>query len=166
MMNKLSVTTASAIWEIEGVKVSLWHKCEISDDHMKSKILEYKQILRIKSYRLDNTPLCRIFDYFGGMSFVEIGFNAFRDGFVEMFRYFSIRYTEHWFYLDEKILSKEVGIAHVFETMLENDEIEITYNFMYILSELKERRLFNDVLEDEFSNFWIANMLQKLVLRP
>ncbi len=53
MMNKLSVTTASAIWEIDGVKVSLWHKCEISDDHMKAKILEYKQILKIKSYKFD-----------------------------------------------------------------------------------------------------------------
>lgn len=44
MINKLSLTTASAIWEIDDVKVSLWHKREISDDHMKTKILEYKQI--------------------------------------------------------------------------------------------------------------------------
>lgn len=165
MIKKLSLRTASAIWEIDDVKVSLWHKREISDDHMKSKILEYKQILKIKSYRLDNNPLCRIFNYFGGTSFVEIGFNAFRDDFVEMFRYFSIRYTENWFHLDEKILSKEVGIAHVFETMLENDEIEITYNFMHILSDLKERRLLNDVLEDEFSTFWIARISEKVSAR-
>lgn len=165
MIKKLSLTTASAIWEIDDVKVSLWHKREISDDHMKSKILEYKQILKIKSYRLDNTPLCRMFDYFGGMSFVEIGFNAFRDDFVEMFRYYSIRYTERWFHLDEKILSKEVGIAHVFETMLQNDEIKITYNYMYILSKLDERRLLNDVLEGEFSSFWIGRISEKVIAR-
>lgn len=162
MINKLSLTTASAIWEIDDVKVSLWHRCEISDDHMKSKILEYKQILRIRSYKIENAPLCRIFNYFGGISFVEIGFNAFRNDFVEMFRYFSVRYTEHWFDLDEKILSKEVGIAHVFETMLENDVIEIRYNFMHILSELEDRRLLNDILENEFSKFWIARISEKI----
>lgn len=165
MMNKVSVTTASALWEIDDVKVTLWHKCEISDDHMKAKILEYKQILRIKSYKFDNTPLCRLFNFFGGISFVEIGFNVFRDDFVDMFRYYSECYTEHWFHLEDKILSKEVGVRHVFETMLENDAIKITYNFMYILRKLENRRLLNDTLEDEFSKFWITKISEKMNVR-
>lgn len=82
-----------------------------------------------------------------------------------MFRCFSIRYTESWFHSDEKILSKEVGIGHVFETMLENDEVKITYNFMHILRKLENRRLLNDTLEDEFSTFWIGRISEKVVDR-
>jgi len=159
MINKLSVTTTLAIWEIDNIKVSLWHKREVSDCYMKSKILEYEQILRIKSYMLDNTALCEMFKYFGGMSFVEVGFNAFRNDFVEMFRYFSERYTELWFNSDKQIYSKEVGIGHVFETMLDHAEIKVKYNFMHILHGLSDRRLLNDTLEDEFSKFWIEKIL-------
>jgi len=64
MIKKLSLTTASAVWGIDGVKVTLWHRSEISDSYMKSKLLEYKQILRIKSYMVDNTALCEMFKYF------------------------------------------------------------------------------------------------------
>jgi integrase len=162
MINKLSGTTISAIWEIDNVKVSLWHKREVSDCYMKSKILEYKQILMIKSYMVDNTALCGLFKYFGGMSFVEVGFNAFRNDFIEMFRYFSKRYTELWFDSDKQIYSKEVGIGYVFETMLNNDEIQIKYNFMHILHGVSDRRLLNDTLEDEFSKFWIAKISETI----
>ncbi|MBN4069537.1 hypothetical protein JYT99_01335 [bacterium AH-315-E09] len=162
MIKKLSLTTASAVWGIDGVKVTLWHRSEISDSYMKSKLLEYKQILRIKSYMVDNTALCEMFKYFGGISFVEVGFNAFRNDFVEMFRYFSERYTEIWFNSDNKIIGKEVGIGHVFETMLNHDEIKIKYKFMHILRELSDRRLLNDTLEDEFSKKWIAEISEKI----
>lgn len=163
MIEKLGIRQASAIWSIDGVKISMFHRLKVEDDTVISNITEYKKILQDNLYQVDNTRLCKIFLFLGGISFVGIGYKVYKAEFARMFKYYTNRFVTEWSIGDKIIHSKEVGVKYVFEMMLRNATISIKYDFNYILGEIDDSHSFCQIVDDEFEVHW-TDKLKKTML--
>lgn len=154
MIRKVSDSTASSTWSICGKEIRLWKRKNISEEKMIEKILEYKQVLQSKSYKVDNEALCKHFVFWGGIPFISIGFNVSEEFFVPMFKYFTREFVVDWAKKNKVIRSKEVGIKGVFKRMLCHPDYDIKYDFRYILDGNDKRRILYDLVEEEFASYW------------
>ncbi|MBA1336123.1 MAG: hypothetical protein HPY66_2082 [Firmicutes bacterium] len=162
MIKRLEIKQASALWHIDGAEIAMFHRLNITVDMTMASIEAYRDALQSGSYRQDNAPLCEAFRFFGGISFVAIGYKAYREDFLKMFRYYTKQFVMEWYESDKCIHSKEVGIGHVFETMLCSKENTIRYNFMYILEEIDNSHLFVDIVNEEFGAFWMKKIKEAM----
>ncbi|MFZ3130060.1 MAG: hypothetical protein WA125_02895, partial [Desulfosporosinus sp.] len=138
MIKRLEIKQASVLWHIDGAEISMFHRLNIPADMTTASIEAYRDALQRGTYRQDNAPLCEAFQFFGGISFVAIGYKAYREDFLKMFRYFTRQFAMEWYESNKCIHSKEVGIGYVFEAMLHSKENTIRYNFTYILEEIDD----------------------------
>lgn len=158
MIKRLGIKQASAIWYINGAEISMFHRLNVTVDMITAGIEAYRDTLQSSSYRQGNTPLCEAFRFFGGISFVAIGYKAYREDFLKMFRYYTRQFVMEWYESNKCIHSKEVGIGYVFEAMLHSKETTIRYNFTYILEEIDDSHLFIDIVNEEFGGFWMKKI--------
>lgn len=133
-----------------------------SNEQVKAKIQAYLDTLKSKSYTQDNLSLCESFIFLGGLGFRNIGLTVEFD-FLECFKHYSNIFTIEWVKTDKRLKSKHIGIDYVFETMLKNDKISIKYNFRYILDGVDSSKVFHEILEESFCEYWSKIML-KLML--
>lgn len=110
-------------WEIDGVLINLLLRSNTA-----LKIAEYKQILQNKSYENDNSGLCEMFRYFGGVPFMKIGMIYEKD-FLLCFYYYAKIFAEKWAAGEQHFQSTYIGCHHVFQIMLD----KINYSFPQIL---------------------------------
>jgi len=162
MIKRLDIKKASALWYIDGAEISMFHRSNITVDMTTASIEAYRDILQSGSYRKDNTSLCETFRFFGGISFVAIGYKAYREDFLNMFRYYARLFVMEWYESGKFIHSKEVGIGYVFKTMLRSKENTIRYNFMYILDDIDNSHLFVDIVNEEFGAFWMKKIKEAM----
>jgi integrase len=158
MIKRLEIRQASAVWHIDGAEISMFHRKKIPVNLTVSGIEAYRNCLKNNTYEKDNTPLCEAFAFFGGISFVAIGYKAYREDFLRMYRYFTKRFVKEWYEGDKSLHSKEVGIGYVFETMLYHEKIPIKYRFLYILDEIDNSHHFVDIVNEEFHAFWTGKI--------
>ena len=154
MIKRLEIKLASAVWHIDGAQISMSHRKKITIDVTVAGIEAYRSCLKSNTYEQDNAPLCEAFRFFGGISFVSIGYKAYREDFLRMYRYFTKRFVKEWYESGKSLHSKEVGIGYVFETMLRSEKLPIKYRFMYILDEIDDSHLFINIVNEEFDVFW------------
>lgn len=162
MIKRLEVKLASALWHINGAEIFMPHRVNITVDTTTASIEAYRYALQSGSYRQDNAPLREAFRFFGGISFVAIGYKAYREDFLKMFHHYTRQFVMEWYESDKCIHSKEVGIGHVFETMLRSKEATIRYNFIYILGENDDSHLFIDIVNEEFGVFWTKKIKEAM----
>ena len=81
MIERLWIKRASAMWSIDGVRLTMRHRTDISDDEMTAAIEKYRNLLKRQSFQKGNAGLCDSFRFFGGISFVKLGSMAFTDDF-------------------------------------------------------------------------------------
>lgn len=162
MIKRLEIKQASALWHINGAEISIPHRVNITVDTTTASIEAYRDTLQSGSYRQDNAPICEAFQFFGGISFVAIGYKAYREDFLKMFCHYSRQFIMEWYESDKSIHSKEVGIGYVFETMLRSKEDTIRYNFTYILEEIDNSHLFIDIVNEEFGAFWTKRIKEAM----
>jgi integrase len=163
MIKRLKIKQASALWHIDGAEISMCHRTNISTEVTVTNIEAYKKNLQSGAYEQDNTTLCDAFRFFGGISFVAIGYNAYREEFLRMFRYYTKRFVKEWYESSKRLHSKEIGIGFVFETMLHHEKIPIKYRFMYILDEIDDSHQFVNMVNEEFSSFWMEKIQKAMV---
>jgi integrase len=145
--------TASAIWSIDGKKISLPYRCDVPESQTISKILEYEQILQNKAYEDDNTCLCGMFRFFGGIAFVKIGM-VFEKTFFECYSYFAAQFAAQWADGTRCLHSKNIGYFYVFDCMLKCCNDPIQYDFRYILDEIPDSSAFCALTERAFAEYW------------
>ncbi|MDF1493706.1 site-specific integrase [Caproiciproducens sp. CPB-2] len=163
MIERLWIKRASAMWSIDGVRLTMRHLKDISDDEMILAIEKYRNLLKRQSYREENAGLCESFRFFGGISFVKLGSMAFTDDFNEMFRYYARAAVIRWAESEYIIRSKELGAHFVFEEMLRCENDPIHYDYTYIFDEVPGSRRYQEILESEFSAFW-SERIEKQML--
>lgn len=128
MIKRLEIKQASALWHIDGVELYMPHRVNIKVDTTTTCIVAYSNTLQSVAYEQDNAHLCEAFRFFGGISFVAIGYKVYREDFLKMFHYFTKQFVIGWYESDKCIHSKEVGIGYIFETMLRSKGDAIQYN--------------------------------------
>lgn len=149
--------TASAIWDVEGTEVRLPYRKEFPELVMTDKISEYREILKNRTYEQDNSCLCKAFLFFGGIAFVAVGMTC-RDDFLACFACYAKQFAAEWASGDKCLKSKFVGYEYVFAKMLQNEGVQIKYDFRYILDGANGEP-FCQLNEMAFANHWITVML-------
>jgi integrase len=163
MIKKNNEYKASSTWSIDGVEIILWKRRNISEEQMHLKIKEYKELLQEKAYERDNAYLCGQFRFWGGLSFVKIGFVAFRESFITMFQHYANLQVNEWGNSNKVLRSKEVGISYVFDLILQHPDYDIKYDFRYILDGMEGSRILYDIVEEEFATYWIVKIQEALL---
>jgi hypothetical protein len=79
----IEIKQASALWHINGAEISMPHRVNITVDTTTVSIEAYRDTLQSGSYRRDNATLREAFRFFGGISFVAIGYKAYREDFLK-----------------------------------------------------------------------------------
>ena len=153
MIELISRVTASAVWNIDGTKLSLPYRRDVPESETISRILEYKQILQSKAYRADNTCLCEMFRFFGGIAFVGIGM-AYENTFLECYSYYAEQFASEWAAGTRCLHSKNIGYFYVFDYMLKCHNAPIMYDFRYILDETPNSSVICDLTDKAFSEYW------------
>ncbi|MBA1335566.1 MAG: hypothetical protein HPY66_1191 [Firmicutes bacterium] len=125
-------------------------------------IKKYRNILNNSLYVNDNTAMCGVFLFFGGISFVRIGYMAFRNDFLKMYRYYCRKFILEWSETDESLSFSKISIKCVFEVMLKNESIVINYGFKPILQQIDNTQIFYEILEEEYYSFWSEKVQQCL----
>lgn len=154
MIEKVGIKRTSAIWKVDGHEIIMQHRVNRSEELVKSEIERYIKCLKDKEYTSDNFGLCRAFEFFGGISFVNIGYTVCKEEFITMFAYFTKLFVTEWIDGDKHIRSKNIGIEYVFEVMLRNEKFDIKYNYMYILDGIKDSAEFVKIVDAEFYKRW------------
>lgn len=149
--------TASALWDIEGAKISLPYRKEYPEPIMSEEIRAFREILQTRVYEHDNSDLCKAFRIFGGISFVAIGMTC-PDDFLACFAYYSKQFAKEWAEGEKCLKSKFVGYEYVFKKMLQSETILIKYDFRYILDNV-DGELFCQANEQAFAEQWIPTLL-------
>lgn len=162
MIKRLEIKLASALWHIDGVEISMFHRLNITADVITANIEAYRNVLRSGSYEQDNSSLREAFRFFGGISFVAIGYTAYHEDFLKMFRHYTRQFVMEWYESGKCIHSKEVGIGYVFEAMLRGKGYTIRYNYIYILEEIDNSHLFVDIVNEEFGAFWTGKIKEAM----
>lgn len=157
MIKIIERITASALWDIEGVRVSLTYRKEYPEPVLAEEIRMFREILQARVYEQDNSGLCRAFQIFGGISFVAVGMTV-PDDFYACFAYYAKRFAKEWAGGEKCLKSKFVGYSYVFEKMLQNDAILIKYDFRYILDHVNGEP-FCQATEQAFAGQWIPMLL-------
>ena len=157
MIKLVDRVTASALWEIEGQKISLQYRRDISEAEIISRILAYKQILQNEAYRCNNDCLCQMFRFFGGIAFVKIGM-VYEKQFLDCYSFFAARFAEQWADGKRCLGSKNIGYFYVFGCMLDCPPDPIRYDFRYILDEIPESPMFCDLTEQAFAEYWTPKL--------
>ncbi len=163
MIKIMKRITASAIWDINGSKVTLTYKKEYPAEITHNHIESYLNCLKDKTYLTDNSELCRAFLFFGGIAFVAIGMTD-KDSFMACYTNYSKEFAKEWAMGEKQLKSKYIGYEYVFEKMLENMDYTIKYNFKYILDGQKESNLFCLINEESFAEYWTKEMLPLMKL--
>lgn len=149
--------TASAVWDIDGTEVRLTYRKEYPEPVMVEKIKEYREILKSRSYKQDNSGLCEAFLFFGGIAFVGIGMSC-RNEFFACFAYYAKQFAAEWANGEKRLKSKFIGYEYVFARMLRNEKIPISYDFKYILDGVDGEQ-FCRINERAFAEHWVPVML-------
>ena len=116
--------TASALWDIEGAKVTLPYRKEYPAPIMAEKIKALREILQTSAYKQDNSGLCTAFQIFGGISFVAISMTV-PDDFLACFSHYAKQFAKEWADGEKRLQSKFIGYEYVFQKMLQNENILI-----------------------------------------
>lgn len=132
MIKIIERITASAIWDIEGARISLPYRKEYSEPIMADEIKTFRGILQARAYEQDNRGLCRAFQIFGGISFIGVAMTV-SDDFFACFAYYAKQFAKEWAEGEKCLKSKFVGYEYVFAKMLQNEAFPIKYDFRYIL---------------------------------
>lgn len=149
--------TASAVWDIEGTKISLPYQKKYSEPVMAQKIDQYREILKSRDYEQGNSGLCEAFRFFGGIAFVAIGMSC-EGEFLACFAHYAKLFAAEWADGEKHLKSKFIGYEYVFEKMLQNEKIPVTYDFRYILDGIDGQR-FCQMNEQAFADHWIPILL-------
>ncbi len=165
MIEQVWIRTASALWRINEVEIVLRHRKTISVEEVRHQIVGFQEILCNRSYEKDNTELCKAFLFFGGIAFISVGAQAFSQDFLRMFRFYTKIFVENWANENKMIRSKYVGYEYVFQVMLSHSEIKINYDYRYILDDSGMNKEFSDVVEQEFSLFWVERIKEAMIKR-
>lgn len=148
---------ASAMWDINGTMVRLPYRREFPEPVMAQKIEKYCSFLKNRAYEQDNRGLCEAFRFFGGLAFVAIGMSC-KDEFSSCFAYYARKFAVAWAAGAKCLKSKYIGYEYVFQAMLQNEELPISYDFRYILDKTTENELFCQISEQAFCEHWIEKM--------
>lgn len=163
MIECVKIERAAATWRIDENIISMPYRRSVGVDKTKSIIKDYITVLKSGEYKSDNYILCYTFDTIGGIPFVKIGYIVDKESFVLMFRYYAEKFVDKWILSDKSIHSKSVGIEYVFEEMLKNDNLDITYNFMYILDDKSiDSTLFVDIVNEIFIAKYTGLLMDKM----
>jgi len=132
IIRNVNRVTASAVWDVEGAEVRLLYRKEYPEPVMVWKIVQYREVLKSKAYEQDNNGLCEAFRFFGGIAFVGIGLSC-RDEFLTCFAYYARQFADEWAAGEKYLKSKYIRHEYVFEKMLKNEKVPVSYDFRYIL---------------------------------
>jgi integrase len=155
----LGIKQAAALWEVDGVQLTMPHRTNVSETDTLRAIERYRNILRNDEYLAGNGGLCGSFRFFGGVSFAKLGALAFTADFDRMFAHFSEIAVRRWAEGANSIKSKEVGIHFVFAEMLRCESDPITYKFMYIFDGVLDSGKYPQFLEGAFARFWTEKII-------
>jgi len=158
MIRIVSRVTASAVWDVEGAEVRLQYRKEYPEPVMVRKIEQYREVLKSKAYEQDNSGLCEAFRFFGGIAFVGIGLSC-QDEFLTCFAYYARQFAAEWAAGEKHLQSKYIGYEYVFEKMLKNEKVPVSYDFRYILDGT-DGEAFCRVNEQAFAEQWAPVLLR------
>lgn len=144
MIRAIKQSGSYETWEIDGVLINLLLRSNTA-----LKIAEYKQILQNKLYENDNSSLCEMFRYFGGVPFMKIGMIYEKD-FLLCFSYYAKIFAEKWAAREQHFQSTYIGCHHVFQIMLD----KVNYSFPQILYHTPGRVKLSELANKAIEEYW------------
>jgi len=156
MIERTKVNFNTAIWRIEKMEISLCHRVNILEQETLSHIEAYRDSLRDASYEHDNTTLCAAFNFLTSIPFITIGYCAYHEDFLKMFRYYTKKFLIEWDECGKRLDSLVIGIPYVFQSMLGYSLLSNNCSVRCTDSRVKicYKDDLNSILEEESKMFW------------
>jgi len=107
----------------------------------------------------NNTGLCEMFRFFGGVSFVKIGM-IYENAFLSCFSHYAGLFASEWADSERCLRSKHIGYQYVFELMLKSSDNPIRYDFRYVLGGIPNSVRFCGIVNQAFEAHWVPVMEQ------
>lgn len=156
MIRLISLKTSNAIWEIDGITLSLKRLKSVGDENITQMLYTFKSILTQETYRENINILISIASKLENTTLIKIGTTVYPDNFIKMFEFYALEYIKEWdksnFHINTK---KTISYLPVFEFMFQRVFVYVSDANLNILKCTSfDNQIFENSFNDIFNSFY------------